>query len=416
MPIDAQYHGESEAIGDVVPGTALVVQLARAELDAAVTTAKAYPRSVDRAMKAILTLATLDPETAKECVYALPRAGKPITGPSVRLAEIIASQWGNCKVGARVVAVDRVEKVVIAEGIFYDLETGMTRVQQTQRRISDKNGKIFNDDMIAVTGNAACSIAMREAVLKGVPKAIWRRAYEAAELVIKGDVKTIKERRDAMVKAFAAFGVVPDQIFACLEVGGLDDINLDEIGMLTAIFLAIKDGEAKVEDYFPAVTNAKAAVEAARGTARKMQEQAAPAEVVEHQPSEPAAKIDKVPPKPRATKAAEPAKVEAKPKAEVQPAEEAVNDLFAGKDDPDRSDGSENEVEDAEGVDQETGEVGEDWSKHKISRQFVEDLDVMGSDAVEDLYKYDMENILRDRPGQHAYLLEVLRAAKEQEE
>ncbi len=81
----------------------LAVSIAMAEVDQQITTAHAYPRSVDQAVKNILTLATLDAETAAECVYALPRGGKPIKGPSIRLAEIIQSQWGNNRVGTRVV-------------------------------------------------------------------------------------------------------------------------------------------------------------------------------------------------------------------------------------------------------------------------------------------------------------------------
>lgn len=261
----------STSLASLDAGTAtLAVQLARVELDQAISTAKAYPRSLTRVRDNIDQLVMLDEETAKECIYALPRGGKPIKGPSVRFAEIVVSQYGNCKVGSRVVDVNRFEKYVEAEGVFIDLEAGMTRTARVRRRIVDSKGRLFNDDMILVTSNAACSIALREAILKGVPKALWRRAYEAAEGVINGDVKTLTERREGAIRAFAAWGVTPDQIFAALEVDGLDDIGMDEIGTLTAMFKAIKAGEQKVEDYFPAKTDAKAGVEAAKGTAAKL--------------------------------------------------------------------------------------------------------------------------------------------------
>jgi hypothetical protein len=235
--------------------TSLAVKIVQAELNQAITTARAFPRSLDRAMKNILTLATLDQESAIECIYAVPRAGKAIRGPSVRFAEIIASQWGNCHVGSRIIAVDPVDKVVIAEGVFHDLETGMKRIAQVRRRISDKNGKLFNEDMIVTTGNAASAIAMREAVLKGVPKAIWRRAYEACDRVIAGDVKTIVQRRDEAMKAMAVFGVTPDQVCAYLEVAGISEITPDHLATITAAYYAIKKGEQAVEDYFePAPT------------------------------------------------------------------------------------------------------------------------------------------------------------------
>ena len=249
----------------------LAVRLAKVELDQAISTAKAYPRSLQRVRDNISALVMLDEETAKECVYALPRGGKPIKGPSVRFAEIVASQYGNCKVGSRVVDVDKFEKYVEAEGVFIDLESGMQRTARIRRKISDKNGRVYNDDMIVVTGNAACAIAMREAILKGVPKALWRRAYDEAEGVIAGDIKTLAERREGALRAFAAWGITPDQIFASLEIVGQDEIGLDQIATLTAMFKAIKAGEQQVEDYFPAKANAAAGVEAAKGTAAKLE-------------------------------------------------------------------------------------------------------------------------------------------------
>ena len=126
----------------------LAVMLTRAEVDQQVATSRAMPRSIDRAVKNILSLATMDRESAAECIYALPRGGKPIRGPSIRMAEIIASQWGNCRTGARVVHVDRAEKFVEAEGVFHDLETNMATTARVRRRISDKQGRVLTDDMI----------------------------------------------------------------------------------------------------------------------------------------------------------------------------------------------------------------------------------------------------------------------------
>lgn len=233
------------------PAQSLVGQLVKAEIDQQIATAHAYPRSVSRVVKNVLSLVTISPAAAEECGYALPRGKKPILGPSIRLAEIVASQWGNCRIGARVVHVDRFEKYVEAEGVFHDLETNTATTARVRRRIVDSQGRLFNDDMIVVTGNAACSIAKRNAILAGVPKAVWNEAYEAAMKTVKGEVKTLPERRGAAFKAFAAFGVKPEQIFAALEVTGEEDIGLEEIATLIAMHKAIKEGDQKVEDYFP---------------------------------------------------------------------------------------------------------------------------------------------------------------------
>jgi hypothetical protein len=235
----------------------------------------AYPRGARKGglrtiVNAITDLATLSDDAAAECVYALPRGGKPIKGPSVRLAEIVAGQYGNCRVGARVVHVDRFEKYVEAEGIFHDLESNTATTARVRRSIVDKSGRLFKDDMILVTGNAAASIAKRNAILGGVPKAMWSPAYDAAHAVIAGDIKTLAVKRDEAIKAFAIWGVKPEQIFAALEVGGLDDIGLDELGTLRAMFKSVKDGEQKVEEFFPAIADQTKAAEAAKGTAAKL--------------------------------------------------------------------------------------------------------------------------------------------------
>lgn len=241
--------GEIITETDIGSGS-LAIGLAKAEIDQQVATAKRYPRSIARAQRAIFELVTIDEESAKECNYALPRGGKPITGPSIRLAEIIASEYGNNRTGARVVHVDRAEKYVEAEGVYIDLETNAATTARVRTRIVDRYGKLYSDDMIIVTGNAVCSKAKRNAILAGVPKAVWRKAYEAALATIKGDIKTLSERRDAMLKAFAAFGVKPEQIFTALDIGGIDDVGIDEITLLTGMHATLKSGEETVESMF----------------------------------------------------------------------------------------------------------------------------------------------------------------------
>ena len=73
------------------------VSLARAEIDVQIATARRYPRSITLASKNIRDLVTLDKDAAAECMYALPRGGKPIQGPSIRLAEIIFQGGGRAQ-------------------------------------------------------------------------------------------------------------------------------------------------------------------------------------------------------------------------------------------------------------------------------------------------------------------------------
>ena len=241
---------DGELIESTIPDVSLAIGLTRAEIDSQVATARAYPRSIQKAISNITTLATLDEETAAECIYALPRGGKTIRGPSIRFAEIVAAQWGNSRIGARVVHVDRTEAYVESEAIFHDLETNVAQAARIRRTIQAKRGKGIDSDMIQLAGAAASSIARRNAILAGVPKGIYRKAYLAVEQVIRGDISTLAERRNGAMKAFMAIGVTPEQVFAALGVKGLEDITLDHLATLTGMKSALKNGEATVEEMF----------------------------------------------------------------------------------------------------------------------------------------------------------------------
>lgn len=243
---DGEVMEESTALATA----SMAVQLQKAEIDQLVSTAHAFPRSLKRVQSSILSMATLDEESAEECIYALPRGGKPIRGPSIRFAEILKQSYGNCRAAARVVHVDKTEGYVEAEGVFHDLETNSASTARVRRRITDKGGRVFKDDMIIVTGNAACSIAMRNAILAGVPKPLWRKAYDMVQATITGDITTLSENREKAFKALAAFGVKPDQVFTSLGIQGEEDITVDHIATLRGMYSALKNGEATVEEMF----------------------------------------------------------------------------------------------------------------------------------------------------------------------
>lgn len=235
---------------DLEPISIEPAALINAEINQQIATARRYPRSVARARKQALELATLDRQTAGRCIYALPRGGKKIEGPSARLAEIVAASWGNCRFGARVVG--ETENFIIAQGVFHDLETNSAVTVEVQRRITDKNGRRFDVDMIGVTGQAATSIALRNAVFKGVPQALWWDVYLAAKNTAVGDRVTLAERRNEAMERFKAFGVTQAQVFQALGVGGFSDINIDHLVTLAGWATAIEEGEDP-EDIFPAV-------------------------------------------------------------------------------------------------------------------------------------------------------------------
>lgn len=224
--------------------------LNRSEIDIQISTAKQYPRSVELATRRILDLATIDEETAQECFYSL-RRGKGegsslVEGPSVRLAEIVAASWGNLRVQSQVVSNDG--KFIIARGVCHDLETNTAVSCEVQRRITDRNGRTFSDDMIVVTGNAAGAIAFRNAVFKVVPKAIINKAVKAIKAEAIGNANALEERRGKMISYFASIGVSKEMILSYLEVDSISAIDMEMVMEMVGLVNAIKEGTTTKEE------------------------------------------------------------------------------------------------------------------------------------------------------------------------
>ena len=219
--------------------------LNKSEIDQQIATAHAYPRAIKSFLDEARQLVTLSESVAGECVYSLPRGGKTIEGPSARFAEVMIHAWGNCRAGARVIGEDA--NFVTAQGIFHDLEKNSAITYEVKRRITDKNGKRFNSDMIGVTSNAACSIGLRNAALKGIPKALWSALYDETRKVIMGDIKTLSNRRAEMLDYLVRFGVVPDVAFQFLGVQGEEDITLEMMVSLRGLCNSLKTGETTLE-------------------------------------------------------------------------------------------------------------------------------------------------------------------------
>lgn len=222
--------------------------LTKAEIDVQISTAKAFPRSIKMFMDKAKSLATITEDIAASCSYALPRAGKSIEGPSVRLAEIVVAAYGNVRAGARVIANDG--KTITAQGTCHDLENNVAAQVEVKRRITDKYGKTFNEDMQVVAGNAACAIAYRNAVYKVIPAALINDVYELSKEVARGTAETLLARRNKAIEYFKGLGVTDKQICDVLEIKKIEDIDLDKLQTLTGMRAAIKNGESNVKDLF----------------------------------------------------------------------------------------------------------------------------------------------------------------------
>ena len=253
----------------------------RANVDSQIATAKQYPRDLRRAINNSVAMATMDIPTAQSCGYALPRGGKPITGPSVHLAKLIVSNYGNIRAEAKVVQITG--KQVISRGTCWDLENNVATAFEVRRSIVGRTGQRFSDDMITVTGNAANSIAYRNAVFSVIPRAITDKVYQAAQHCITGDLsdedKIIARRKKCIDYFKDEFGITEQEVVMLCGKKTVNQIKAPEIALLLGITQSLTDGDTTVDDLMKPYrkeetknTIAAAAAEAAKNAAAKKED------------------------------------------------------------------------------------------------------------------------------------------------
>jgi hypothetical protein len=225
----------------------------RAEIDIQISTAKQYPRDINAVLNKIETYATMDKETAEECFYVLRREDKQgsqniIEGLSVRMAEIIAGAWGNLRVQSRIIGNDG--KQITAQAICHDLETNVAVSKEVKRSILTKKGYTFSEEMQVVTGNAACSIAFRNAVLAVIPKAVTKKVINRVKLVSLGQAIDLETSRKNCLTNLAKAGVSEKMVLFYLGKNSVADIDQESIFVLRGTWNAIKEGTASVQECF----------------------------------------------------------------------------------------------------------------------------------------------------------------------
>jgi hypothetical protein len=231
--------------------------VSRAEIDMQISTAKKYPRNIAQVKSEMLDIVQLDEETAAACFYSLPRGGKNIQGPSIRLAEVALSCFGNIRAGSRIIetVTDGGNPYVTIQAVCHDLQKNVAVSIEKRRRIVGKKtkGGVIDEDDINLAANAGSAIALRDAIFKVVPGALIRPVYDAAKKVAIGDARTLSDRRARAMEAFQKMGVSADRVLASVEKNKLEEVTLDDLEVLIGTFTAIKEGSVSIENAFPPV-------------------------------------------------------------------------------------------------------------------------------------------------------------------
>lgn len=233
--------------------TEMMISRQAQEVQAAMVIAKKFPRDEYESMEKIKRTcqrATL----AEQAVYSYPRGGQSVSGPSIRLAEALAQNWGNIDYGI----IELEQKNGKSEMMAYawDLETNtrVTKIFSVEHKRDTKKGSYQltdSRDIYEVTANFGAR-RMRACILGVIPGDVVEMAVNECKETQKksyGELPS-QEKINKIEKVFKKdFGVTKKQLE---EYAGrnLADFGADECTDLWGVYTALTNGQAKVEDYF----------------------------------------------------------------------------------------------------------------------------------------------------------------------
>lgn len=221
-----------------------------AEVQAALLIARMNPRDQRQAMDRILNACTR-PSLASSAIYSYARGGSEITGPSIRLAEAVAQQWGNIQFGIRELSNHGGKSEV--QAFAWDVETN-TRREVTftvpHIRSTRKGAYKLEDprDVYELVANQGAR-RLRACILAVVPGDVIEAAVEQCEKTLQITADVTADGIKKMIESFTEFGVSKKQIEDFCGCHA-EAINAAQIVRLKKVYRSLRDGFGVVEDWF----------------------------------------------------------------------------------------------------------------------------------------------------------------------
>lgn len=227
-----------------------------AEVQAAMVIAQRFPRDQVAAMDRILN-ACSRPGLAAKALYTYARGGTEITGPSIRIAEAIAQNWGNIQFGTRELEQrpgvnGRVGESTV-EAYAWDVETNTRSsklFQQPHVRDTKQGQKKLTEtrDIYELIANNGAR-RVRACILAVIPGDVVEDAVRRCEETLTTNVKVTKERIDGILREFGALGVSRKAIETRIQ-RRIEAITPMLVVNLVKIYNSINDGMSAPGDWF----------------------------------------------------------------------------------------------------------------------------------------------------------------------
>lgn len=221
------------------------------EVQAAMIVAKNFPRDETAALERIKT-ACKRPMLAAAASYKYPRGNQTVVGPSIRLAEVLAQNWGNVDFGIVEVEQRDGESTVMAYAWDLETNTRQTKIFQVPHIRHTKQGAhALTDprDVYEMVANQGAR-RLRACILGIIPGDIQDAAVKACNATLAGKSdKPLIDRVREMVSKFAEMGVTKDMIEARLGHRIERCVEKDIVDFI-GIYNTLRDGMASREEFF----------------------------------------------------------------------------------------------------------------------------------------------------------------------
>lgn len=221
-----------------------------AEVQAALMIARMNPRDQRAAMDRILNACTRK-TLAEKAIYAYARGGSQIEGPSIRLAEAVAQQWGNIQFGIRELSNAGGKSEV--QAFAWDVETNTRReVTFSVRhfRSTRSGGYKLEDprDIYELIANQGAR-RLRACLLAVIPGDVIEAAVAQCSATLNATADVTPEGIKKLCDAFAAVGVTKAQIEKRCQCRA-EAIRPAQVLQLRKIYVSLKDGMSSTLDWF----------------------------------------------------------------------------------------------------------------------------------------------------------------------
>jgi len=225
------------------------------EVQAAMVVAKKFPRDENAALRRI-EQACCRPGLAAKSQYHYPRGREEISGPTIRLAEVLAQAWGNIDYGT--IEIEQRDGESLMMAYCWDLETNLRSTMLfVVPHLRERKGQTGLEqialegarDIYEMTANMGAR-RKRACILSVIPIDIQENALDLCNKTLAADFTD--ETRDKMIEAFkTTFGVTVQQLE--IFIGKVaKKFDGGTYVRLRRVYETLQDGFASIQDFFPA--------------------------------------------------------------------------------------------------------------------------------------------------------------------